>query len=583
MLNNLNTGDDNSIKNYQETTAPADAMKAAPVIPESGSSKLTMEQLMGNEIYEKVSELGDEIALNNYCQKLAVEAKALGQKRFFEEKMKPYKRKQLEAIKAKAIKEIEEAAADPMAAKLAKFPFITSEYDTRARKYRYKVSCPALAKYFKENNDYFFLKIPYDEKYYVYLYKIGVYTNVNDAYLKSIIKGYIESFDSSILRMADVNETLQIIKADDRFISEDKLNSYEKSINFRNGIYKIHDHVLIPHTPKLLSTIQIDCNFDPTKTECPTFDEYLDTLTGGDDDVKTLILEYMAVCISNISGKHMKQALIMYGPGDTGKSQLLLLTQRLLGHENFSVCNLKQLEARFGKSNLYHKRLCGSGEMSFVTVEELEVFKSATGGDQLNMEFKGQNTFPYFFRGLLWFCANALPRFGGDRGAWVYDRMLPVECSNVIPENKRDPHFIDKLYAERDAIVQKLIPYLDKVIANGYKFDQPESVRRARLIYRVDNSPVLSFLVACTEKCAPLEAVVMKLTTGKTYEVFSAWYKDNIKNSGIPSHQKFKAELEDYFNRPISDVEYRTAAGRYYPFKLNEEAYAKYGYLLGLH
>lgn len=471
-------------------------------------------------------------------------------------------------------------ADDPMAAKLTKFPFIISEYDTRARKYRYKVSCPALAEYFKENNSYFFLKIPYDEKFDVYLYKSGVYTHVNDAYLRSVIKGYIESFDSSILRMSDVNETLQIIKADDRFISEDKLNCYEKSINFRNGIYMIYDHVLIPHTPKLLSTIQIGCNFDPAKTECPTFDEYLDTLTGGDDGVKTLILEYMAVCISSISGKHMKQALIMYGPGDTGKSQLLLLTQRLLGQENFSVCNLKQLESRFGKTNLYHKRLCGSGEMSFLSVEELEVFKAATGGDQLNMEFKGKNTFPYFFRGLLWFCTNALPRFGGDRGAWVYDRMLPVECSNVIPASKRDPHFIDKLYAERDAVVQKLIPYLDKVIANGYKFDQPESVRRARLIYRVENSPVLSFLVDCTDKCTGQEAAASKLTTGKAYEVFSAWYKDNIKGSGSISHQKFKLELEPYFNRPISEAVYRTASGRYYPFKLNEEASAKYGHLL---
>ena len=36
-------------------------------------------------------------------------------------------------------------------------------------------------------------------------------------------------------------------------------------------------------------------------------------------------------------------------------------------------------------------------------------------------------------RFFLWFCTNEMPNFGGDKGKWVYDRMIIVKCNNVIP------------------------------------------------------------------------------------------------------------------------------------------------------
>ncbi|MBR1739145.1 MAG: hypothetical protein IJ737_02540 [Ruminococcus sp.] len=386
----------------------------------------------------------------------------------------------------------------------------------------------------------------------------------------------IESFDLSIVKMSDINETLKLIKADIRFIDDNRVNSREEYINFKNGIYDIKNRKLIEHNYKFISTIQIDSDFDPSKTECPIFDKYLDTLTSGDKEKQTLLLEFMAVCISNIEGKHMKQALFLYGPGDTGKSQLLILTQKLLGEGNYSVSNLKTLEDRFGKTSLFHKRLCGTGDMSFISIEELEVFKSATGGDQINMEFKNKNSYPYYYKGLLWFCTNGLPRFGGDHGDWVYNRMLLVNVNNVIPPEERDSHFIDKVYQEKEAIIQKLIPYLERVISNNFKFDVPASVKANIEKYKIENSPVRAFITECCEPCPANEACVTNSTESFVYDVFSIWYKNNVKSYGCISHQKFKTELSNYFGEDISNLEYRTSTARYYPLRLTIDSYNKY-------
>ena len=160
----------------------------------------------------------------------------------------------------------------------------------------------------------------------------------------------------------------------------------------------------------------------------------MDTLTNGDEMVKQLLMEFIGVCISNVKGWRMKKALFLVGQGDTGKSQLKSLVERLLGRGNFIGIDLKEIESRFGTGAVYGTRLAGSSDMSFLSVDELKTFKKMTGGDSLFAEFKGQQAFEFTFNGLLWFCMNRLPKFGGDDGKWVYDRIMVVDCPNVIPK-----------------------------------------------------------------------------------------------------------------------------------------------------
>jgi P4 family phage/plasmid primase-like protien len=311
------------------------------------------------------------------------------------------------------------------------------------------------------------------------------------------------------------------------------------------------------------------------------FDDFLHTLTNGNKATQQLLLEFIGACISNIKGWRMKKSLFMVGEGDTGKSQLKSLVERLLGKGNFIGIDLKDIEARFGTGAIYGTRLAGSSDMSFMSVDELKTFKKLTGGDSLYAEFKGQQAFEFTYGGLLWFCMNRLPKFGGDDGQWVYDRIMVVECPNVIPKEKQDKRLIDKLYAEREGIVYKAVKALQTVVKNGYRFSEPDSVIRARDKYMNENNTVISFFNECM--CPWPEGRIHKhCTTGRIYKVYQGWCREN-NNGFAKSAKEFRETLASYLGADYSEITTRLNGNTYYKdYSLTLEAkeqFAKeYGY-----
>lgn len=387
-----------------------------------------------------------------------------------------------------------------------------------------------------------------------YVYEGGCYRLYADNMLLGIIKKYIADYDEELVKMSKVNEVLLHITTDLTYVSQDALNADEDIINFQNGILKITatDTELIPHSADILSTIQLPCEWSDEYIDTPVFDSYMDTLTNGDEMVKQLLMEFIGVCISNVKGWRMKKALFLVGQGDTGKSQLKSLVERLLGRGNFIGIDLKEIESRFGTGAVYGTRLAGSSDMSFLPVDELKTFKKMTGGDSLFAEFKGQQAFEFTFNGLLWFCMNRLPKFGGDDGKWVYDRIMVVDCPNVIPKEQQDKQLLEKMYAERRGIVKKAVKALQTVIANGYRFTEPDSIAEARRDYQSANSTVISFYEECM---CPWEngKIVRHCTTGRIYKVYQAWCREN--NHGYARTAKeFREQLAGYLGGTFADV-----------------------------
>lgn len=453
-------------------------------------------------------------------------------------------------------------------------------YDSKSGKM--KISCPMLAQYIRNSLHYIFVRDNAHSSILKYVYVEGCYRLFADEMLKGIIKRYITDYDENLLRMSMVDEVFRQLTTDLVFVKNEELNADEGIINFSNGILRLEDMTLLPHTPDILSTIQIPCEWTGNETSTPIFNHFMHTLTNGDTEVEHLLLQFMGVCLSNIKGWRMKKALFLYGKGDTGKSQLKSLTEKLLGKGNYVGIDLKEIEARFGTGNIYGKRLAGSSDMSFLSIDELKTFKKCTGGDSLFAEFKGQNGFEFVYDGLLWFCMNRLPKFGGDNGQWVYERMLQVECKNVIPMEKQDKFLLDKMYAERNAIVYKAVMALKSVISAGYQYAEPRSVTDARQKYMEENNTVLSFYMECITK-RPGGKITDQCTTGRMFNVYRSWCNDN--NHGYAKTAKeFRDTLASHLDTTFSKMTVRRGKGGtfYRDLTLTDEAkqiYAKtYGY-----
>lgn len=430
---------------------------------------------------------------------------------------------------------------------------------------RQSISAPLLARHVREHLDYILVRDGATQGTLKYVYKDGVYTLYDQNMLYGAIKQFIADYNESLVKMTVVKEVAQLLLSDLDYLSQDRLNECEDIINFQNGLLRISgDRVaLIPHSPKVLSTIQIPCNWSNQEISTPVFDQFLETLTNGDSEIKQLLLEVMGIAISNVKGWRTKKALFLVGDGNTGKSQLKSLTERLLGKNNYIGMDLSEIEARFGTGSLYGKRLAGSSDMSFLSVDELKVFKKLTGGDDVHMEFKGQQAFSATFAGILWFCTNKLPRFSGDKGAWLYSRIMPVWCPNIIPLEKQDKQLLDKMYAEREGIVQKCVKALQTVITNGYRFSEPASVIAARKQYQAVNSTVITFFEECMCHWPNGTIGGSTITTGAIHRAYVQWCRVN-NNGYAKSAKDFREELAGHLSTTFADMTTRVHGNTYY-------------------
>ena len=476
-----------------------------------------------------------------------------------EERLKQFKEsKRMERVERVTHEPATEEVPEYVIEKRDKNGEVTSRY----------ISAPVLAQHIREREKYLFTRGGAMSGVNRFWYSGGYYRHVSDDEIKGIIKGYVERYDYTMLKMKDINEAFQQLVTDRVFYDDSQLNADENLVNFSNGILNLTTWELLPHSPKYLMTRQIPVEWKPEGGGADVFHRYMAYLCDGKDSLEDMsdtgrakykiLMEFLGACVSNVHGYRFKKSLFMYGAGDTGKSQLKSLAEYMIGQENCCPCDLGQLEARFGTSAIFNKRLIGSSDMPFLTIDELDVFKQVTGGDALFAEYKGKNGFPLVLDGLSWFCMNRLPRFGGDNGQWVYDRIIPVECSYVVPEDKRDKELLDKMKLEASAIIYEALHYFKDAVDSGYRFSETEDTKLQRNNYRKENDSILSWV---SEQCitrenadefagefAKLEKSKEVPTASVMYRAYRDWCK-TYENGYCLKQKDFKNSMESIFGK----------------------------------
>lgn len=416
-------------------------------------------------------------------------------------------------------------------------------------------------------------------------YSKGVYIPIPDEYIKNELRKRIEVFGKELAKKSSIEEAFYHLTIDNVFHSDTELNSDENIINFKNGLLKLDTLELIPHTPDYYSTIQIPCNYNPSLSldNAPVFNRFITHLANNDKDSKQALIEFIGAAISNVNAAHYKKALFLQGAGNCGKTQYINFCSTLISDRYFSSTSLEDLEGRFGTYILYGKRLAGDPDIKFMKVGELNKFKQATGGDPLRAEPKGKQAFTFRYNGFMLFGCNRLPLFGGDRGQWVYDRMLLINCGDPVPRAEQDPNLQDKLKAESEAIVSAAIAALKQSIENGYTFTTSESSKELLRAYKLENDIVHQFLSECCERRSRgYGGRADSVTKQVLFETFREW-AHNGNYPKIPNAKEFKNSLFEYAAeyfpdiKKLEQVESKSNGKYYFIFTLTPEAKKEYG------
>lgn len=457
------------------------------------------------------------------------------------------------------------------------FPFVFA-VSNKSGMTEYKVNFKLLAVHIIKSGKYIFVKDT------IYLYDdLGLYKLVCNDVFRGYIMSFVNALDCSFAITSGIDGAVRDVKSDDSHRIDDlKLfNADRNIINFQNGILHLDTMELTPHSPDILSTIQIPCNWNTEgkNPACPVFDGYLKDLSNGDNEIIRFLWQYIGVTISNIPGYITKKALFLYGAGNTGKSQFLELLSRLVGKNNFASIELRRLEEKFGTFCILHKRLVGSPDMSFAKIVEMKIFKNLTGGDDIDFEQKGKDPITDKYKGMLLFCCNDLPRFGGDKGDNVYERMIIIPCNNIIPLEKRDNGLIDKMYAEREAIVNKAVQFLKEFIANDFKFDIPSVCENETRKYKLDNDNVMQFLDECTIlRQAQYKSYQDNCTAFNMYTAYKRWIIENGEQYQAPKSEFINTACRFYGFANKDDIKHKYNGKRFYKFTLKPNFYSLIGY-----
>ena len=415
----------------------------------------------------------------------------------------------------------------------------------------------------------------------LYIYKNGKYERIDGEEERGVVRDRLELIDhmGKIWNTKTVKDTSLLLHSPSETHELDEFNADETIINFQNGILDLNTGNVYPHTHTRLTTVQLPLIYDPNAgTDTPIFDSMIDHFAGGDDEVKTLLLQMCALAISNVDMGRLKCFLMMYGARDSGKSQLFKLLHRLIGAKNTHTTTLHKLENNnFEPMNLYGKRFAGHAELdNNSTVRHVGIIKALTGGDHVSGEVKCGGVYDFCYKGVLMFCSNDKPRLPSADTAF-YDRLRLVYVAKSV--DTKDLHFLDKMWTERQKIVNKLLPHLLDVI-NDEKVIDPASSKVLKKAYRAENNPAIEFFTECCEM-RPHEEYDMNARKGITdgqdskfiYNNFYHWCLDcGYTAHDIPTRPDFAKTIGRYLaaesKSDSEDVKVHKRNGNFYTFKL---------------
>lgn len=319
----------------------------------------------------------------------------------------------------------------------------------------------------------------------LHVFKDGVYVYG----YKEIESAMIELIPN--LRDAQRKEVLKYLT----LICEELEISDARYIAFNNGIYDIVDKELLPFDSRIILTNKIPWNYTPDAYN-ELADKTLNKLSCGDGATRSLLEECIGYCFYRRN--ELGKAFILTGDKSNGKSTFLDCIKAVLGEQNISALDLKELGDRFSTAMMFGK-LANIGDDigdDFLQGSQVSIFKKVVTGNRIKAERKGQDPFEFNPFIKLLFSANDIPRMKDKTGA-VLRRLV------IIPFNatftKDDPDFdvnIKYKLIQQESIeylIQLGIAGLERVRVNQGFITTKES-EQAKQEYEEENNPIVAFI-----------------------------------------------------------------------------------------
>lgn len=344
----------------------------------------------------------------------------------------------------------------------------------------------------------------------LHIYQDGIYING----YKHIEQTMIDMIPN--LKKTQRREVLDYME----LIAEEVTPSDARYIAFKNGIYDLVTDTLLPYSPEYVITNRIPWDYIPD-AQSELAKRTLNKLACDDPSIVALLQECIGYCFYRRN--ELGKAFILTGDKSNGKSTFLDVIKYMLGDENISALDLKELGDRFSTSMMFGK-LANLGDDigdDFLSGTQVSTFKKIVTGNRIKAERKGQDPFEFNPYIKMLFSANDIPRMKDKTGA-VLRRLviIPFNATFTVNDPDFDPYIKYKLVEQGsiEYLIRVGIEGLRRVIQQNH-FTQSERVDREIKEYEEENNPIAGFI-----EDQGLDMIENQLTADvyKRYQVFCA-------------------------------------------------------------
>ena len=363
----------------------------------------------------------------------------------------------------------------------------------------------------------------------LHIYREGIYISDTAAIFK-VMRSYIPAIRKN--QKAEVMDCLN-----DN--AEEKQPADARYVAFKNGIYDVVTDTMQDFSPNIVMTNKIPWDYNSAAFS-ELADHTLNRLACDDPAIRSLLEECIGYCFYRSNA--YKSSFMLTGDKDNGKSTFLDLVKAVLGEDNISALDAKELGDRFTTSMMFGKLANIGDDISddFMQGSQVSIFKKIVTGNRIKAERKGQDPFEFNPYIKLLFSANDIPRMKDKTGA-VLRRLV------IIPFNA---HFTSDLPDYDPEIKKKLLQsecmeYLIKLGIEGLKritenkgFTRSEATEQAAHEYDLMNDPIKAFFSERDEGYLFRETVT---------DVYAA-YKVYCNESGI------NPETKIMFGKSVADM-----------------------------
>lgn len=371
----------------------------------------------------------------------------------------------------------------------------------------------------------------------LHIYKNGIY-----------ISGLAEIEAEMIQHIPGLNRAkrTEVLAYLDILIRENSKAEDANLIAFENGLYNIVDDSFVEFTSEHIITNKIRWKYNP-ETYSELADKTLNKIACNDPQIRALLEEAIGYCFYRRN--ELGKAFILTGDKSNGKSTFLSMVQCLLGDENISSLDLKELGDRFKTAEMFGKLANIGDDIGDEFIANPAIFKKLVTGERVSAERKGQNPFEFNNYSKLLFSANNIPRIKDKTGA-VQRRLtiIPFDARFSADDPDFNPYI--KHLLKTDEVMEYLINLgiagLKRVLTNR-AFSTSAKVKKAMDEYEENNNPIIGFFRECEDEEFQIE-------NEPTNVVYKRYQEYCLANSLQPmSNIEFSKQVNRILNMSVAN------------------------------